>query len=94
MGWSAARKLRRSLDLLGRVIAIEVLTAARALELRAPLQSSPAITAVRAVLRMEVPGVGPDRHLAPDIDAAVQLVGSGGVLAAVAAAGVGLLAAD
>ena len=94
MGWSAARKLRRSLDLLGRVIAIEVLTAARALELRAPLQSSPAITAVRAALRTEVPGVGPDRHLAPDIDAAVQLVGSGGVLAAVAAAGVGLLAAD
>ena len=37
MGWSAARKLRRSVDGLTRVVAIEVLTAARALDLRAPL---------------------------------------------------------
>ena len=37
MGWSAARKLRRSVDALTRVLAIEVLTAARALDLRAPL---------------------------------------------------------
>ncbi len=35
MGWSAARKLRRSVDGLTRVVAIEVLTAARALDLRA-----------------------------------------------------------
>ena len=38
MGWSAARKLRRSVDGLTRVLAIEVLTAARALDLRAPLE--------------------------------------------------------
>src|SRR6478609_7261290 len=42
MGWSAARKLRRSVDGLARVIAVEVLTAARALDLRAPLEPSPA----------------------------------------------------
>jgi histidine ammonia-lyase len=36
MGWSAARKLRRSVDGLTRVLAVEVLTAARALDLRAP----------------------------------------------------------
>ncbi|MET1058904.1 MAG: histidine ammonia-lyase, partial [Nocardioides sp.] len=42
MGWSAARKLRRSVDGLTRVVAIEVLTAARALDLRAPLEPSPA----------------------------------------------------
>jgi histidine ammonia-lyase len=94
MGWSAARKLRRSLDLLGRVVAIEVLTAARALDLRAPLQSSAPIAAVRDALRIEVPGVGPDRHLAPDIDAAVRLVGSGGVLSAARAAGAELIGAD
>ena len=41
MGWSAARKLRRSVDGLTRVIAIEVLTAARALDLRRPLEPSP-----------------------------------------------------
>ena len=38
MGWSAARKLRRSVDGLTRVLAIEVLTAARALDLRRPLE--------------------------------------------------------
>ena len=38
MGWSAARKLRRSVDGLTRVLAIEILTAARALDLRAPLE--------------------------------------------------------
>ena len=37
MGWSAARKLRRAVDGLTRVLAIELLTAARALDLRAPL---------------------------------------------------------
>ena len=51
MGWAAARKLRRSIDLLGRVLAIEVLTAARALDFRAPLAPSPAIAAVVAELR-------------------------------------------
>ena len=38
MGWSAGRKLRRAVDGLARVLAIEVMTAARALDLRAPLQ--------------------------------------------------------
>ena len=48
MGWSAARKLRRAVDGLTRVVAIEVLTAARALDLRAPLEPSPATGAVVA----------------------------------------------
>ena len=82
MGWSAARKLRRAVDGLARVIAIEVLTAARALDLRAPLAPAPATAAVRDRLRAEVAGPGPDRHLAPEIEAAVQLVTSGEVLAA------------
>src|SRR4051794_23135665 len=34
MGWTAARKLRRALDGLARVLAIEVLTAARGIDLR------------------------------------------------------------
>ena len=32
--------------------------------------------------RRHVAGPGPDRHLAPEIDAAVRLVASGGVVAA------------
>lgn len=84
MGWSAARKLRRSVDGLARVVAIEVLTAARALDLRAPLEPSPATGAVVRLLRgAGVEGPGPDRHLAPEIETAVELVRSGAVVAAV-----------
>lgn len=83
MGWSAARKLRRAVDGLSRVVAVEVLTAARALDLRAPLTPSPATGAVVALLRGNgVAGPGPDRHLSPEIEAAVALVQSGAVLAA------------
>jgi histidine ammonia-lyase len=80
MGWSAARKLRRSVDGLTRVVAIELLTAARALDLRAPLEPSPATGAVRDLLRTRVEGPGPDRHLSPEIETAVELVASGAVV--------------
>src|SRR3954463_2211943 len=79
MGWAAARKLRRAVDGLTRVLAIEVLTAARAIDLRAPLAPAPATGAVRDAVRAAgVPGPGPDRHLAPEIEAAVALVAAGG----------------
>jgi histidine ammonia-lyase len=77
MGWSAARKLRRAVDLLRRVLAIEILTAARALDFRAPLESSPPIAAVRRSIREVVPGPGPDRHLAPEIEALDAARGAG-----------------
>ncbi len=88
MGWSAARKLRRAVDGLGRVLAIELLTAARALDLRAPLVAGPATSAVVASLRAgssdraAVAGPGPDRFLGPEIEAAVAFVQSGAALAA------------
>ncbi len=80
MGWHAARKLRRSVDGLARVLAVEVLTAARALDLRAPLQPAPATAAVVRLLRgYGVQGPGPDRHLSPEIEATVDLVLDGAV---------------
>ncbi|MER7399630.1 histidine ammonia-lyase [Streptomyces sp. NPDC000151] len=82
MGWAAARKLRKAIDGLTRVIAIEILTAARALDLRAPLTPAPATAAVVAGLRTDVPGPGTDRYLAPEIEAAVQYVASGEALRA------------
>ena len=86
MGWSAARKLRRAVDGLTRVLAIELLTAARGLELRAPLTPAPATAAAVAALRAAgAPGPGPDRWLAPEIEIAVQLVASGGLVSAVEA---------
>ena len=90
MGWSAARKLRRSVDGLTRVVAIELLTAARGLELRtttgdtAGTTPAPATGAVVRLLHEHGVGApGPDRFLSPEIEAAVALVASGAVLAAV-----------
>jgi histidine ammonia-lyase len=82
MGWSAARKLRRAVEGLTQVLAIEILTAARALDMRAPLRPGPATGAVVSALRTRVPGPGPDRFLAPEIAAAVELVRDGSLVAA------------
>ncbi|XVQ13003.1 histidine ammonia-lyase [Spirillospora sp. CA-255316] len=82
MGWNAARKLRRAVDGLAQVVGIEILTAARALDLRRPLRPGPATAAVVAALREHVPGPGPDRHLAPEIAAATALVRDGSLVAA------------
>jgi histidine ammonia-lyase len=81
MGWAAARKLRRVVDAVERVVAIEVMTAARGLDLRSPLDPAPATGAVRAGLRQSVPGPGPDRPMAPEIDRTTELVRDGSVLA-------------
>jgi histidine ammonia-lyase len=83
MGWSAARKLRRAIDGLTRVLAIELMTAARSLDLRAPLQPGAATAAARDALRTHVAGPGPDRMLSAEIEAAVALVAGGRILTAV-----------
>ncbi len=83
MGWGAARKLRRVLDNLTRVLAVELVIAARALELRAPLTPSAATAAACDVLRSRVPGPGQDRYLSPELIDAETLVRAGAVTAAV-----------
>jgi histidine ammonia-lyase len=84
MGWSAARKLRRGVDGLSQVLAIEILTAARGIDLRAPLRPGPGTGAVVELLRAQgVPGPGPDEHLAPAIESTVALVRFGAVVDAV-----------
>jgi histidine ammonia-lyase len=82
MGWNAGRKLRRAVEGLGRVLAVELLTAARALDLRAPLEPAAGTRAVRDATRAHVPGPGTDRYLAPEIDAVVELVRDGTIVAA------------
>ena len=95
MGWNGCRKLRTSIEDAGRVLAIEILCAAQALELRlagpgtfgpgighpeAGLRPSPETTAVLQRLRAEVPTLLADRFLAPDLAAAERLVMSGALL--------------
>jgi histidine ammonia-lyase len=70
MGWHAGRKLRKVADNLRRVLAVELVTAARALEMRAPLKPAKVTGELLAQLRKVVPGVGPDRFLAPELSAA------------------------
>jgi histidine ammonia-lyase len=83
MGWGAARKLRTVVANLTRILAVELTCAARALDLRAPLEPGPGTAAARAAVRAVVPGPGPDRWLAPELARAEELVASGAVLDAV-----------
>ncbi|MFJ8697095.1 histidine ammonia-lyase [Streptomyces roseolilacinus] len=84
MGWSAARKLRTAIGNLNRILAVELYAATRAIELRHGLTPAPASRAVIDALRAAgVQGPGPDRFLAPDLDAADVFVRKGGVVAAV-----------
>jgi histidine ammonia-lyase len=79
-GWAAARKLRRSVDTLRRVLAIELVASAAAIDLRGPLQPAAGTGAALSVLRERVAGPGPDRWLSPDLRAAEQLIADGTVL--------------
>jgi histidine ammonia-lyase len=83
MGWGAARKLRVAVANLGRILAVELTCAARALELRAPLRPGPGTAAALAAVRERIAGPGPDRYLAPELAAAEALVASDTLLAAV-----------
>ncbi len=82
MGWGAALKLRSVLDNLAHILAVELCAAARAQEMRRPLEASPATGAVREMLRGHVPGVGPDRVVAPELAAAEALIRDGSVIRA------------
>ena len=82
MGWGAALKLRSVLENVSQILAVELLSAARAQDFRRPLKPSPATAAVRDLLREHVPGIGPDRFLAPELAAATDLIRTGAVLEA------------
>src|SRR5215213_843352 len=77
LGWSAGRKLRRVLENLSRILAVEALCAAQALELRTPLKPGPATSAVLQRIRREIPPNERDSFLAPDLKSAEDLVRSG-----------------
>ena len=82
MGWHAGRKLRKAVDAFSRVIAIELMTAARGIDLREPLKPSPITGAVITELRSNgVAGPGADRFLSPEIEAAAELTLSGRIAA-------------
>lgn len=77
MGPIAARKLARNVANLEVVLAIELLAAAQALDLRRPLRSSPVLEALHARLRERVAPWDADRYAAADIESARQVLVTG-----------------
>ena len=80
MAAHGARRLLPMIENASAVIGIELLAAAQGCDFHAPLASSPALEAARALLRAQVPHLDEDRYLYPDIAAAIALV-RGGALA-------------
>jgi histidine ammonia-lyase len=79
MAWGAARKLREAVANLQRIVAVELVCAARALELRSPLKPAAGTGAALAAIREADAGPGTDRYLAPELEAVTELVSSGAV---------------
>jgi histidine ammonia-lyase len=77
MSMGAALKAARALDLATRVVAVEMLCACQAIDLLAPLTTSPQLARAHAAVRRIVPALTIDRPPAPDIDAIAELVASG-----------------
>ncbi len=73
MGWSACRKLRSAVVNLRRILAVELVVAARAVEMR-ELKPGRGVAAAVARLRREVPGLAPDRWLSPELSTAEQIL--------------------
>jgi histidine ammonia-lyase len=70
-------------DNLAGILGIELLVAAQGIGLRLPHATSPALAAVIAALREQVPALGVDRYMADDIAKATALVAAGALPAAV-----------
>ena len=77
MATFAARRLGEMADNTMGTVAIELLAAAQGVEFHHPLQTSPRLAEVKALIRELVPPYERDRYFAPDIEAAKRLVASG-----------------
>ena len=82
MGVTAALKAARVLEHCENILAIELLAGARALDLRRPVQSSPALEAVHAAIRTQVHPLDQDRVMSPDIEAVTDMLQRGEIRAA------------
>ena len=80
MGTIAARKARSILEHVEMVLGIELMCAAQAIDLRRPLQASPAVEAAHALVRTKVPKLEDDRFLQVDMQLCRELIESGSLV--------------
>ena len=83
MGPVSVRKYKEILKNTQVVVAIELLCAAQAVDLRAPLSPGRGTRAAYEAIRRHIPRLDDDRPLHPDVNLAADLVRSGEILAAV-----------
>jgi len=85
MAAHGARRLMGMARNASAVIGIEALAATQGCDFHAPLASSAALEAARALVRAHVPHLDDDRHFHPDMEAANALIRSGALAAATGA---------
>ncbi len=86
MGSVSAIKLLQVVENVSTVLAIELIIAAQAIDIR-EMPSSPALDAAKAKLRELVPGLAEDRVMYQDIQASIELIKNAEILQAVEATG-------
>jgi len=74
MAAHGARRLARMVANLNVILGIEAICAAQGIDGRAPLQTSLPLQAAQAGLRKQIPALGQDRYLAPDLQAAADMI--------------------
>jgi histidine ammonia-lyase len=79
MGMAAALKARQVVENVRTCLAIELLVAAQAIDLRAPLRPAAAVAEAHRRLRAVVPRLEADRELHRDVEAVCRLVDEGGL---------------
>jgi histidine ammonia-lyase len=77
MGMTAATKLRRLVDNAELMTAVELITAAEALEYRAPLLPGRGVKGAYDVVRNLVPRLTDDRSMSPDIEKVAAAIREG-----------------
>ena len=83
MAAHGARRLLAMTENAMGIVGIEYLAAAQGCDFHAPLRSSVALEAARSLLRARVPTLEDDRYMQPDLEAAIALVRTGALTAAV-----------
>lgn len=84
MSMGAALKADRALALATSVLAVEILCACQAIDLLAPLTTSPRLQAVHARVRSVVPPLAGDRPPSPDIERISAMIADGSLEASCA----------